>query len=114
MISEDLAASKGVNIAMINLLYLFLISVVVSIGIKIVGTLLVGFLVVVPAIAAKNLSTNMFRYAFLSTIFGGVSAFVGVGISNVYGLVPGPIVVFSGMTIFAITIIVNWRLKLTV
>ena len=56
MISEDLAVSKGINVARTNLLYLFLVSVVVAIGIQVVGTLLVGFLVIVPAIAAKNLS----------------------------------------------------------
>jgi hypothetical protein len=27
---------------------------------------------------------------------------------------PGPLVVFSGIAIFAVTIIVNWRKKLTV
>jgi ABC-type Mn2+/Zn2+ transport system permease subunit len=43
MISEDLAISKGIDVAKTNLLYLFLVSVVVAIGIKIVGTLLVGF-----------------------------------------------------------------------
>jgi len=113
MISEDLAVSKGVDVAKINLLYLFLVSVVVAIGIKIVGTLLVGFLVVVPAIAAKNLSSDMFKYSSLSMIFGGVSAFSGVASASLFGLPPGPMVVFSGIGVFAITIVANWRLKLT-
>ena len=59
MISEDMAESKGINVARTNLLYLFLVSIVVAVGIQIVGTLLVGFLVIVPAIAAKIVSTNM-------------------------------------------------------
>ena len=113
MISEDLAVSKGVDVAKINLLYLFLVSVVVAIGIKIVGTLLVGFLVVVPAIAAKNLSSDMFKYSSLSMIFGGVSAVSGVVFASLFGLPPGPMVVFSGIGVFAITIVANWRLKLT-
>jgi ABC-type Mn2+/Zn2+ transport system permease subunit len=61
MISEDLAIAKGINVARVNLLYLFLVSVIVAISVQIVGTLLVGFLVIVPAIAAKNLSTHMKR-----------------------------------------------------
>lgn len=40
MISEDLAVSKGINVGRINLLYLLLVSIVVAVGIKIVGTLL--------------------------------------------------------------------------
>ena len=113
MISEDLAVSKGIDVAKTNLLYLFLVSVVVAIGIKIVGTLLVGFLVVVPAIAAKNLSSDMFRYTSLSTVFGGISAFLGVASASFFGLPPGPMVVFSGIVIFAITTVANWRLRLT-
>jgi len=115
MISEDLAISKGIDVAKTNLLYLFLVCTVVAIGIKIVGTLLVGFLVVVPAIAAKNLSSDMFRYALFSSIFGAVSAFSGILLASYLpNIPPGPLVVFSGIAIFAVTIIVNWKKKLSV
>lgn len=113
MISEDLAISKGINVARTNLLYLFLVSLVVAIGIKIVGTLLVGFLVIVPAIAAKNLSSDMSRYSLFSMVFGAVAAFSGILLSSSLNVPPGPMVVFSGIAIFAVTIIVNWRMKLT-
>ncbi len=114
MISEDLAISKGIKVARVNLLYLFLVSLVVAIGIQIVGTLLVGFLVIVPAIAAKNLSSKMGRYSLYSAVFGFVAAFSGVLIASYLGQHPGPIVVFSGITIFAVSIIINWKKKLTV
>ncbi len=113
MISEDLAVSKGINVAKTNLLYLFLISLVVAIGIKITGTLLVGFLVIVPAIAAKNLSSDMSRYSLLSAVFGAIGAFSGIFLANFFSLPPGPMVVFSGIAIFAATIVVNWRMKIT-
>jgi len=113
MISEDLAISKGIDVAKTNLLYLFLVCTVVAVGIKIVGTLLVGFLVVVPAIAARTLSSDMLKYALFSTVFGAASAFSGVFFASYFSLPPGPIVVFSGIIIFAITIVANWRLKLT-
>lgn len=113
MVSEDLAISKGINVAKINLLYLFLVSLVVAIGIMIVGTLLVGFLVIVPAIAAKNLSSGISRYSFLSMFFGAVAAFSGILLSAFLSLPPGPMVVFSGIAIFGVTIVVNWRMKIT-
>jgi zinc transport system permease protein len=119
MISEDLAISKGIKVARVNLLYLFLVSVVVAIGIQIVGTLLVGFLVIVPAIAAKNLSSHMRRYSWLSAVFGAIAGFSGVLIWSIFfgplSPIPfsGPLVVFSGIIIFAATIVINWRYKLT-
>ena len=82
MISEDLAIAKGINVAKTNLLYLFLVSLVVAIGIQIVGTLLVGFLVIVPAIAAKNLSGNMRKYSMYSAVFGSASAVPGILLAN--------------------------------
>ena len=114
MISEELAISKGIDVAKTNLLYLFLVCTVVAVGIKIVGTLLVGFLVVVPAIAAKNLSSDMRKYALFGSVFGGVSAFSGVFLASYFGLEPGPVVVFSGIAIFAVTTIVSWRMKTAV
>ena len=116
MISEDLAISKGIKVARVNLLYLFLVSVVVAIGIQIVGTLLVGFLVIVPAIAAKNLSSHMRRYSWLSAVFGAVAGFSGVLFWSLlnFGIpFPGPLVVFSGIIIFAVSIVINWRYKIT-
>jgi ABC-type Mn2+/Zn2+ transport system permease subunit len=116
MISEDLAVSKGINVARTNLIYLFLVSVVVAIGIQIVGTLLVGFLVVVPAIAAKTLSSHMKGYSLLSSIFGATASFFGVlfwSINNFNLPFPGPTVVFAGIIIFVISLIINWRYKIT-
>jgi ABC-type Mn2+/Zn2+ transport system permease subunit len=119
MISEDLAIARGIKVARTNLVYLFLISVVVAISIAIVGTLLVGFLVIVPAIAARNLSTRMRSYSILSAVFGAISGFVGVLLWEIFFSenkllpFPGPMVVFVGIIVFAVTVVINWRLKIT-
>jgi len=111
MISEELAISQGINVATTNLLYLLLVSLVVAIGIKIVGTLLVGFLVVVPAAAAKNLSSNLFRYSLLSSIFGATSTVSGVLLSGYTNVQGGPLIVLSGIAIFIATIVAKWKIK---
>jgi ABC-type Mn2+/Zn2+ transport system permease subunit len=111
LISEELAISKGINISRINLLYLLLVSLTVAIGIQITGTLLVGFLVVTPAAAARIISANLSRYLTLSAIFGAISAISGVLLSSYFDVLPGPLVVISGITIFAATIIIRWRRK---
>ncbi len=113
MISEELATSTGINVSRINLLYLLLVSMIVAVGIKIVGTLLVGFLVVVPAAASKNLSSNLFRYSILSSIFGAVSAAAGILLSGYLILPAGPLVVLSGVAIFLATVLTKATSKLT-
>ncbi len=115
MISEELATSTGVNVARTNLLFLLLVSLVVAMGIRITGTLLVGFLVVVPAAAAKNVSSNLYRYSWLSAILGAISSFAGVlfaGYIDLPTVPPGPLVVISGIVIFLIAVILKWVAKL--
>jgi ABC-type Mn2+/Zn2+ transport system permease subunit len=113
LISEELATSKGISIARTNLLYLLLVSLTVAIGIQITGTLLVGFLVVTPAAAARTISANLSKYSMLSAIFGAISAASGIVLSNYLNIVPGPLVVISGITIFVIAIIIKWSRKLS-
>ncbi|MFH1131620.1 MAG: metal ABC transporter permease [Pseudomonadota bacterium] len=113
LISEELAISKGINVARTNLLYLLLVSVTVAIGIQVTGTLLVGFLVVTPAAAARIVSANLSRYVVLSAIFGAVSAISGIALaSSLQFSMPGPLVVISGVVIFVVALVVRWRKKL--
>jgi len=113
MISEELATSSGVNVANTNLVYLLLVSLVVAIGIKIVGSLLVGFLVIVPAATARTLSSNLYRYSMLSSVFGIVSALSGVLLSGYLQLPPGPLVVLSGIAVFLTTVTMKWASSMT-
>jgi len=111
LISEELAVSKGINVGRINLLYLLLVSLTVAIGIQITGTLLVGFLVVTPAAAARIVSSSLSRYFTLSAIFGAMSAISGILLSSYFNILPGPLVVVSGVAIFVIVIVIRWRLR---
>jgi zinc transport system permease protein len=105
MISEDLATSKGIKVGRINLLYLLLVSLIVAMGITIVGTLLV------PAAAAKNLSNNLARYSILSGFFGALSALVGVTLSAYMNIQPGPVIVLVGITVFVSTVLMKWKAR---
>ncbi len=111
LISEELAISKGISIARNNLLYLLLVSLTVAMGIQITGTLLVGFLVVTPAAAAKTISANLSKYLMLSSIFGAISAISGILLSSYFNILPGPLVVISGIMIFVVVVVIRWRTK---
>ena len=82
MISKELAIASRIKVERINLIYLFLVAIIVAVGIKEVGTLLVGALVIVPAAAAKNISSTLSRYSLMSAIFGLASATLGVILSS--------------------------------
>jgi ABC-type Mn2+/Zn2+ transport system permease subunit len=112
LISEELATAKGININRTNLLYLLLVSVTVAVGIQVTGTLLVGFLVVTPAAASRIINTKLSKYLLFSAIFGAFSAISGIALSSVFNILPGPLVVVSGIVIFALALLVRWRKKI--
>jgi zinc transport system permease protein len=105
MISRELAVSSGVKVERINLIYLLLVAAIVAVGIKEVGTLLVGAVVIVPAAAARNMSSSLRRYSLMSALFGLVSALSGVVLSSYVNLPAGPLVVIVGAVIFALGLI---------
>ena len=108
LISDELARSTGVRVAQVNFLYLLLVAVVVAAGIQIVGSLLVGALVIVPAAAVKNVTSSLKRYAVLSGVTGTVSASAGVLLAAWFAhpSVPaGPLIVLVGFLIFVLALI---------
>ena len=108
ILSDELARSTGVNVPLVNFVYLLLVTIVVAVGIKIVGTVLVGALVIVPAAAVKNVSRNLSSYALLSGLTGIASAGSGILLADYLRLPAGPLVVTVGTAIFAGALIAGW------
>jgi ABC-type Mn2+/Zn2+ transport system permease subunit len=105
LISDELAKSSGINVSRVNFVYLFLVALVVAIGIKLVGTLLVGAIVIVPAAATRNISKSLRGYAMVSSLAGVTSAVSGILLSYYSGIPAGPLVVLSGTAIFVAAVI---------
>lgn len=103
IISEDLATSVKVRVKLINLFYLLLVGSVVALGVKFVGTLLTGALVIIPAASAKNFSRSLNSYYLISLFFGIISAVSGVLLSSYFHTSPGPLVVLSSITLFLLS-----------
>ena len=103
-ISKDLAKASGIKVARDNFIFMVLVALIVALGIKSVGTLLMGSLVIIPAIASKNIAHSMSGYAKVSAIIGLVSLVGGVLFAGRVGLAPGPIVVLASTVIFLITL----------
>ncbi len=103
-ISKDLAKASGIKVSRQNFIFMLLVAIVVAIGIKSVGTLLMGALVIIPAIASKNISSSMSSYTWTSALVGMLSLTGGILLANYFVLAPGPIVVLTSAAIFVITL----------
>ncbi|HOL90687.1 MAG TPA: metal ABC transporter permease, partial [Clostridiales bacterium] len=78
-INQSLAASRGVNTLLVDILFTVSIAVVVTITIQWVGLLIINSLIVLPAAASRNVTGNMRRYHFVSVVismFSGISGLI--------------------------------------
>lgn len=106
IISPELAEASGVK-HIHNLSFLIIFAVVVALGIKLVGTLLMGALTIIPAAIARNLTRGMKAYIVLSTFLGAAIAALGVLFAYFFGLLPGPAIILLGIGVFIISLF--WR-----
>jgi ABC-type Mn2+/Zn2+ transport system permease subunit len=104
-VSEDLAASEGVRVRRLNLLYLLLVAVVVALGVKVVGGLLTAALVAVPASTARNVGRNLRQYAWGATAVGMLSAAGGILLFRATGLPAGPLIVVVSAACFLMSLL---------
>jgi len=104
-ISPDLAEIEGVKAKKYNFIYLILIAVVVALGIRVTGSLLVGALVILPAATARNLSRNLKQYAYGSIFFGVISSVLGILLFKMTDLPAGPLIILSAGFFFLISLL---------
>jgi ABC-type Mn2+/Zn2+ transport system permease subunit len=109
IISEDLAVSSGIKIRRLNFIFLLLVITVVALGVKVVGSLLMGGLVIIPAAAAKNISWSFRQFGFWSAALGFLSAGIGIYFAKLFSLPPGPTVILSSAAIFLISLALKRR-----
>lgn len=107
IISEEMAITSGVNVHKVNLVYLLLVGLIVSLGIRFIGTLLMGALVIIPAVVAKNLTKKIYSYFSISIIFGIISSGLGILIASIYNLPVGAIVVTVSVILYVLSILVK-------
>lgn len=103
VVSEDLAKTSGVSVEKTNLIFLLMVGLVVAMGVKFVGTLLTGALVIIPAATAKNMAKSINIFQILSAVIGSVSTIVGILLSQIFGTPPGPTVVLTAIIFFGVS-----------
>ena len=104
-ISEDLAAVRGISGRRHNLLFLLSIALVVALGVRITGSLLVGASVILPPAAARLVSSDLRRYSWTSALIGGVASVAGILAAAAARLPAGPIIVLLNGFVFGASLI---------
>jgi zinc transport system permease protein len=105
--SSDLARANGIPVERTNLLFLVMLALAVALGVKVVGTLLVGSLVVIPASAASNLARSLKALTVLSVVFAVASVVLGLLAAHFFAALPGPMVVLFEGGLFGVSMLMK-------
>ena len=84
MFSPELAASTGVNVSRLNLYHLLIFSLTVLLGLRFLGALLVGALIIIPAATGRQLTHTLTRFLVASCAVSVVSVTIGLAINHLY------------------------------
>ncbi len=101
-INRSIAKSRGINIKLIDNIFVVLIAIIVMISIRWIGILLINSLLILPAASSRNVAKNMRTYHLYAIIFSLFSGILGLILSYYYNIPTGPmIVIISGIIYFA-------------
>src|SRR5438874_793001 len=100
LFSPELAVATGVNVSRLNLYFLLMFSLTVLLGLRFLGALLVGALIIVPAATGRQLTHTLTPFLFASSVASALAVGIGFFVSRLYphfmigkitlNLAPGP------------------------
>jgi ABC-type Mn2+/Zn2+ transport system permease subunit len=77
----DVAQVSGVKVAWIEALLMVLLSLTIFVTMRVIGTLLISALLVIPASVARMTTNSFARMLWISPIVGALSGFLGMNLS---------------------------------
>ncbi len=110
-INETLAKSKGINVKLIDNLFVIIIAIVVMLSIRWIGILLINSLLILPAASSRNITRNMRSYHLFSVIFATFSGIMGLIISYYYNIPTGPMIVIISGIIYFLSFMLKDKIK---
>jgi ABC-type Mn2+/Zn2+ transport system permease subunit len=93
LVSPDLALTAGINVKRLNLLYLLAFALTVALGLRYLGVLLMGSLVIIPAATARRLARDLTSMLVISVLVALVSTLLGASLAWRLHRESGPMII---------------------
>ena len=105
MVSPDIARTAGINVRWFDLLYLECFALTIALGLRYLGVLLMGALIIIPAATSKRLSRDLKSMLWFSVMLSVISTTLGSGIAAHLHHEAGPIIVLVATALFLLSLI---------
>jgi zinc transport system permease protein len=108
-LNEDLASASGIDPAREQLVLTLALALVVAVALKVVGALLIGALLVIPAAAAQSLARSPEAMAAWAVVAGILAVLGGLAASYNLDTPAGPSIVVAAAALFTASLLVRRR-----
>lgn len=108
---ENLAQVIGIPVAAYEYVFMVILALVIALGIKVAGIILIGPLLIIPAAAAKNIAHDFREMLLLAVLFGLASGVFGLFASYALNTATGPTIILFAAGIFFVTLFARPRLS---
>jgi ABC-type Mn2+/Zn2+ transport system permease subunit len=107
LFSPELAAATGVKLDRLNLYFLLAFSLTVLVGLRFMGGLLAGSLIILPATTGRRLGGNIARFLLFSCVASVAAVGAGFALNHFVfrAAALGPIVVIASAVIFGLSLL---------
>jgi ABC-type Mn2+/Zn2+ transport system permease subunit len=109
LVSPDIARTVGINVQRLNLLYLEMFALTVALGLRYLGVLLMGSLIIIPAATAKRLSGNLNQMLATAAIIAIAATLAGSAMAASLHRPTGPLIVSLAAAGFFLSFLVPER-----
>jgi ABC-type Mn2+/Zn2+ transport system permease subunit len=109
LVSPDLARTAGVRVARVELLFLLAFALTVALGLRYLGVLLMGSLIIIPAATAKQLARSLSGMQWISVGIAVGATLVGAYAGPALGLDTGPVTIVVAAAVFFVSLLVRRR-----
>lgn len=106
----EYAEASGLPVGLLRILLPLLTVLVIGIGLKAVGSILISSFLIIPCVAASQWSNDFSRVLFLSSLFGVAAALTGTYVSTVeQGMSTGPSIILAACAIAFCSLLLGKR-----
>lgn len=106
-VHEDMAHVCGVPVRRLNYAFVIVLTLVVTLSIRLLGILLVTSLLVIPPAAARNLSSNLRQQIGFSVVLGLTGGLGGVVLAGQFDVPCGPAIVLTNTGLFLFSLVIG-------
>ncbi len=105
LVSPEIARTAGIDVARLDLQYLLVFALTIALGLRYLGVLLMGSLVIIPAATARRLARGLNGMFVVAVVVAVISTSAGAALASRLHREPGPVVVLIAAGCFVLSLL---------